>query len=31
VPTTVWYGVCADSSVPAGSYTTTITYTAVTN
>jgi hypothetical protein len=31
VPTTVWYGVCADSSVPAGSYTTTVTYTAVTN
>ena len=31
VNTTVWYGVCADSSIPAGSYTTTVTYTAVTN
>lgn len=31
VDTTVWYGVCADSSIPAGSYTTTVTYTAVTN
>jgi hypothetical protein len=29
--TTIWYGVCADSSVPAGSYTATVTYTAVTN
>ena len=31
VTTTVWYGVCADSSVPSGSYATTVTYTAVTN
>jgi hypothetical protein len=31
VNTTVWYGVCANSAVPAGSYTVTVTYTAVTN
>jgi hypothetical protein len=31
VNTTVWYGVCANSTVPAGSYTVTVTYTAVTN
>ncbi len=31
VDTTVWYGVCADSNVPSGTYTTTVTYTAVTN
>lgn len=29
--TTVWYGLCADSSVPADSYSVTVTYTAVTN
>ena len=29
--TTVWYGLCADSSVPAGNYSVTVTYTAVTN
>jgi hypothetical protein len=29
--TTAWYGVCANSTVPSGTYTTTITYTAVTN
>lgn len=29
--TTAWYGICANSSVPSGNYTTTITYTAVTN
>lgn len=31
VATTVWYGLCADSSIPAGNYSTTVTYTAVTN
>jgi len=31
VSTTVWYGVCANSSLASGSYTTTVTYTAVTN
>lgn len=31
VNTTVWYGVCANSSLPSGSYSTTVTYTAVTN
>lgn len=31
VTTTAWYGVCANSTVPSGNYTTTITYTAVTN
>jgi hypothetical protein len=31
VDTTVWYGVCANSSLPSGSYSTTVTYTAVTN
>jgi hypothetical protein len=31
VGTTVWYGLCADSSVPAGNYGVTVTYTAVTN
>ena len=29
--TTVWYGVAVDSSLPSGSYATTVTYTAVTN
>ena len=29
--TTVWYGLCADSSQPAGNYSVTVTYTAVTN
>jgi hypothetical protein len=29
--TTVWYGLCADASQPAGSYSVTVTYTAVTN
>jgi hypothetical protein len=29
--TTVWYGLCADSSVPSGNYSVTVTYTAVTN
>jgi len=29
--TTVWYGLCADSSVPSGGYSVTVTYTAVTN
>lgn len=31
VSTTVWYGVCANSSVAAGSYSVVVTYTAVTN
>lgn len=31
VDTTVWYGLCADSSVPADTYSVTVTYTAVTN
>lgn len=31
VTTTVWYGLCADTSVASGSYTTQITYSAVTN
>lgn len=31
IDTTVWYGVCADASIPAGTYSTTVTYTAVTN
>jgi hypothetical protein len=29
--TDVWYGVCADSSLPSDTYTTTVVYTAVTN
>jgi hypothetical protein len=29
--TTVWYGVCANASKPSGTYTATVTYTAVTN
>jgi hypothetical protein len=31
VPTTVWYGVCANSSAAAGNYSVVVTYTAVTN
>lgn len=31
VSTTVWYGVCANSAVAAGTYSVTVTYTAVTN
>jgi hypothetical protein len=31
VNTNVWYGVCANTTVPSGTYTTQITYTAVTN
>ena len=31
VHTTAWYGVCANTSLPSGTYTATITYTAVTN
>lgn len=31
VNTTVWYGVCADASLRADTYTTTVVYTAVTN
>lgn len=31
VDTTIWYGLCADSSVPADTYSVTVTYTAVTN
>lgn len=31
VSTTVWYGVCANATLPSGAYSTTITYTAVTN
>ncbi len=31
VNTTVWYGVCANSAVTAGTYSVTVTYTAVTN
>jgi hypothetical protein len=31
VNTTVWYGLCANSTVPSGSYSVTVTYTAVTN
>ena len=31
VTTTVWYGVCADTSVSSGSYTTQVIYTAVAN
>ncbi len=31
VNTTIWYGVCANTSTPNGSYTTQVTYTAVTN
>ena len=31
VNTTVWYGVCADLTIPSGSYTTQVTYSAVTN
>jgi hypothetical protein len=31
VNTTVWYGVCANATLPSGTYTTTVTYTAVTN
>jgi hypothetical protein len=29
--TPVWYGICVDTSIPSGSYTNTIIYTAVTN
>ena len=31
IATTVWYGVCADTSVTSGSYVTQVTYTAVAN
>lgn len=31
VNTTAWYGVCANSTIPSGTYTATIVYTAVTN
>lgn len=31
VNTTVWYGVCADTSIPSGAYTTQVTYTAIAN
>ncbi len=31
VTTTVWYGVCADTSVPSGAYASQVTYTAVAN
>lgn len=31
VSTTVWYGVCANAAVAAGTYSVTVTYTAVTN
>jgi len=31
VNTSVWYGVCADTTIPSGTYTTQVTYTAVTN
>jgi hypothetical protein len=31
VSTTVWYGVCADTTVPSGSYSTQVMYTAVVN
>jgi hypothetical protein len=31
VSTTVWYGLCADTSAASGSYTTQVTYSAVTN
>lgn len=31
VATSVWYGVCTNTSVPSGTYTTQVTYTAVTN
>jgi hypothetical protein len=31
VNTTVWYGVCANASLPSGNYAATVTYTAVTN
>lgn len=31
VNTTIWYGVCANASLPAGNYASTVTYTAVTN
>jgi hypothetical protein len=31
VGTTVWYGICANATVPSDTYTTTILYTAVTN
>jgi hypothetical protein len=31
VGTTIWYGLCANSSQPSGSYSVTVTYTAVTN
>lgn len=31
VNTTVWYGVCANATIPSGTYSATITYTAVTN
>lgn len=31
IDTTVWYGACANGSLPSGAYSTTVTYTAVTN
>jgi hypothetical protein len=31
VETTVWYGLCADSSIESGTYTVDVTYTAITN
>jgi len=31
VDTNVWYGVCANTSLPSGTYTSQVTYTAVTN
>jgi len=31
INTTVWYGACADTSVPSGTYTTQVVYTAVAN
>jgi hypothetical protein len=31
VNTTAWYGVCANATIPSGTYSATITYTAVTN
>lgn len=31
VTTTVWYGLCADTSAPGGTYTAQVTYTAITN
>ncbi len=31
VATTIWYGVCADTTIPSGTYTTQVVYTAVSN